>query len=57
MDQHETSKVFKLVNKAPKNVENLTQEQVEKRAKDAIDRFRQENPHLDPNKKIYIVLG
>ena len=33
-------------------VENLTPEQVSKRANDAIDRFRREN-NLDPSKKIF----
>ena len=37
-------------------VENLTPEQVSKRANDAIDRFRREN-NLDPSKKIFAVLG
>lgn len=36
--------------------ENLTSEQVSKRANDAIDRFRREN-NLDPSKKIFAVLG
>jgi len=30
---------------------------VEQRANEAIDRFRKENPQLDPTKKIFAVLG
>ena len=47
MDTEGNHRVFKLVNKAPKNIENLTNEQADRRAKEAIERFRQENQHLD----------
>jgi len=36
--------------------ENLTPEEVEKRANDAIDKFRKENK-LDESTKLYVVLG
>ena len=51
----ESQKIFKLVNKN-KQVENLTQEQVDKRAQDAIKQFRKDNK-VDSSKKIFIVLG
>jgi hypothetical protein len=49
--------VFKLVNQKKNQCENLSSEQVENRALEAIERFRRENPKIDPKKKIFIVLG
>ena len=53
----EMKKVFKIVNTKKADAENLSQEYVNERAHDAIQRFRRDNPHVDPNKKIFMVLG
>ena len=55
--ENEMQKVFKLVNNKKNQVENLTQQQVDMRANEAIERFRRENPKIDPTKKIFAVLG
>ena len=51
----DTQKVFKLVNTKSKS-ENLSQEQVDARAQEAIERFQKENG-LSPSTKLYVVLG
>ena len=56
LPENEIKKVFKLVNLKDEK-EGLSADQVEKRANKAIERFRKENPEIDPTKKIYAVIG
>ena len=52
---NDVQKVFQLSTKK-RACENLSQEKVDQRAREAIEQFRREN-NIDPSKKIFIVLG